>query len=141
MTDLPGMSEDDHDAVIAAAELVGRCGARALEVGFSGDENGPIEDADWYAHAQFNGKRVITEGHVGPAAAMERLARNLLGDSPEYEDAHCRRCGKVITLSEVTHVEDPEAKCRWKRQGRTWVPGCGKGIDQTIKLREFQEGK
>ncbi|RCG17276.1 hypothetical protein DQ384_39815 [Sphaerisporangium album] len=41
----------DEDAVMAALDLVGRAGAKSLQVGYL-HENVPAEQAAWWAHAQ-----------------------------------------------------------------------------------------
>jgi len=41
----------DEDALIAAADLVGRTGATGFEIGYLHDDV-PAEKAGWYAHAQ-----------------------------------------------------------------------------------------
>lgn len=118
------MSAMDQDAVVAAAELAGRCGARELEVGWLHD-GVPAEEAGWYAHAQFRGARITEEGHRGPLEALEALARRLMAG------ATCRRCGQPVRLS------DGEPGCRWTRMGKRWEPGCGLPINQGIELPEW----
>ena len=105
-----------RDAVVASVDLIGRTGARSLELGFVRD-GVPVSEADWWAHAQFRGARVGVEHHAGP---LEALARRLLAG------ATCRRCGKPIQLS------DTAAGCRWTRHGDRWQPGCGKPVDLSI---------
>lgn len=127
------MAEIDEDAVIACADLVGRAGATGFEIGYL-HEGVPIEEAGWYAHAQYRGARITAEDHPSPEAAAEALAWRLL------TGAKCR-CGKLVALSDAgaiaydnAHLIDgstwtPEqaaeaGQCRWTRNGRTWTPGC-----------------
>lgn len=112
----------DQDAFKAGVELVGRAGAKNFEVGYLHDEV-PLEEADWYAHAQFEGTRIIEEHYRGPVEAVEALARRLL------TGGLCRRCGKPISLADTTEG------CRWTRQGSRWEPGCDKPIDHSISSR------
>src|SRR5690348_5749143 len=124
----------DEDALIAAADLVGRSGAKGFQIGYL-HEDVPAEQAGWYAYAQYQGARITTEEHRGPVEAAEALARRLL------EGGKCTRCGGLIALSSKGAVFYPDAvmadgsrftlkqaqaspQCRWSRQGRRWVPGC-----------------
>lgn len=124
----------DEDALIAAADLVGRSGAKGFEIGYLNDDV-PIDEADWYCHAQYQGTRIIAEHHPGPVEAAEALARRIL------EGGKCTRCGGLISLSGKGAVFYPDAvmadgsrftlqqakaspQCRWSRQGRSWVAGC-----------------
>jgi hypothetical protein len=124
----------DEDALIAAADLVGRTGAQGFEIGFLHDDV-PAAEAGWYCHAQYRGARVIAEG-AGPVEAAEALARRLL------EGGRCR-CGRLVALSDDGAVafggrmtdgstwplEQAAAagQCRWSRYGRRWVSACGAG--------------
>jgi len=121
----------DEDALVAAADLVGRTGAKGFEIGYLHDDV-PIEQAGWYAHAQFEGARITEEGHTGPVQAAEALARRLL------EGGKCTKCGGLVALSSRGAVFHPTAKltdgtrwdgppprqCRWTRMGSHWVAGC-----------------
>ena len=123
----------DEDALFAAADLVGRTGAKSVEVGYTDDEPG----SPWYAHAQYRGAR-ITEEAAGPVEAAEALARRLLSGGK------CTRCGGLIalsgsgaliyesaTLTDGTRWTAKEAakagQCRWTRMGRRWEAGCQQG--------------
>lgn len=122
----------DQDAVSACADLVGRTGATGLEVGYLHDDV-PPEQAAWYAHAQFRGARITTDGHRDPIEAMDALCRRILAG------AMCR-CGKLVALSDDSAVafdgtlvdgtrwtaEDARGagQCRWRRLGPRWVRGC-----------------
>lgn len=99
------------DAVIAAADLADRAGASGLEIGFTGDPDGPMHEARWYAHAQYRGARIIVEEHTSPAAAATALAIRLL------TGATCR-CGQAVTLTDAPNA------CRWTLEGKRWEPGC-----------------
>lgn len=115
----------DQDALIAAADLVGRSGASHFEVGYLHDEV-PFDEAGWYAHAQFKGVLIRfpedeeSTAVRGPIEAAEGLARRL------FAGAQCRRCGELIWLS------DGEGGCRWRRMGDRWEPGCDKPVDVSI---------
>lgn len=109
----------DQDALDAALDLIGRTGARSFEIGYLRDDV-PLEQAGWYAHAQYRGARITAEDHPGPVEAAEALARRLL------TGARCVNCDKVITLS----GEASRKTCRWTRLGTRWEKGCqqpGKG--------------
>lgn len=100
----------DQDALLAAAALVGRTGARNLEIGYLHDDV-PVHEAGWYAHAQYKGTRVIEEDHRGPIEAVEALARRLL------DGGQCAHCKQTVTLTDG-------GGCRWTRMGRQWRRGC-----------------
>jgi len=123
----------DEDAVVACADLVGRSGARGFEIGYLHDDV-PVEDAGWYASAQYRGAWLVAENHRGPAEAAEALALRIL------KGGKCR-CGKLVALSTTGAIAFPDAhmadgsrwtakdaaragQCLWRRNGRQWVPGC-----------------
>lgn len=129
------MSDFDEDALIAAVDLVGRAGATQFQFGYLHDDV-PIEDAGWYAHAQYRGARVIVENRADPVEAAEALARRLL------TGGMCTHCGGLITLSDagaLVHLGATMAdgtvltatrargmaQCRWRRVGNRWERGCG----------------
>lgn len=104
------MTYDYADAVVACADLAGRAGARDFQIGYVHDDV-PVEEAGWYAHASYQGARVITDQHRSPTAAAMRLAERLL------RGAQCR-CGNPVALSDET------TGCRWRLMGQRWEPGC-----------------
>jgi hypothetical protein len=123
----------DEDAVVAAADLVGRAGAREFEIGYLHDDV-PVEEAGWYANAKYRGTRITEENHRGPTEAAEALARRIL------TGARCR-CGKLVALSDdgavafdnVTMADGSKwsakkarkaGQCRWTRVGKRWEPSC-----------------
>lgn len=103
----------DEDALIAGVDLVERCGAKAFEVGHVHDDV-PIEQAGWWASAEWNGRKEFVDKHRGPVEAVEALARRLL------EGGMCTHCRQKITLT--GGVGDDV--CRWTRMGRKWRRGC-----------------
>lgn len=128
------MSAFDDDAVQAAADLVGRSGARELEIGYLHDDV-PSEQAGWYAKVTYRGSRLIEEDHRGPVEACEALARRIL------LGAKCAHCGGLVALSDdgavafaQAHMADGTTwtakqamatkQCRWRRHGNRWVRGC-----------------
>lgn len=98
--------EGDRDAVFAAADLVGRAGATAFDIGF---ELG--NPANWHAQAFYQGVRVFVGGQPTPAAAATGLSVRLL------TGAACR-CGQKVSLRAAT------SGCLWRLEGQRWVPGC-----------------
>lgn len=94
----------------ACANLVGRTGVRGFEIGFVNDDV-PMEDAGWYAHASFQGARIQVQDHRSPSAAALALAEQILIGGA------CR-CGKQVTLA------DRQDGCRWRLMGKRWEPGC-----------------
>lgn len=126
----------DEDALMAAADLVGRTGAKSFEIGYLHDDV-PAAEAGWYANAQYKGARITEEG-AGPIEAAEALARRLLAGGK------CTRCGGLIALSSSGAFAYPSAtltdgtkwtaedakaakQCRWTRMGRRWEAACQQG--------------
>lgn len=101
----------NDDIVIACADLAGRAGAAGFEIGYAGDEHGPVDEARWYAVATYRGARIIADEHRSPTAAALALAERLLSG------AMCR-CTQLVTLS------DDGQGCRWRLVARRWEPGC-----------------
>jgi hypothetical protein len=101
----------NDDIVLACADLVGRAGASGFEIGYAGDEHGPVEEARWYAVATYRGARLIADEHRSPTAAALGLAERLLAG------ATCR-CTRTVSLS------DTNSGCRWQLVGQRWEPGC-----------------
>lgn len=102
----------DGDATIACADLCARIGATSFEVGCL-DDDVPVEQARWYAHAQFRGSRVTVEDKRSPDEAADALAERLL------RGGRCTLCDRIVTLV-VVH----ETRCTWWRDGSAWVRGC-----------------
>lgn len=105
----------DQDALNAALDLVGRTGAREVEIGYLHDDV-PVEEAGWYAHAKYRGARITVENHRGPVEATEALARRLLTGGT------CTHCQRTITLGGSTTFS--QKKCRWTRLAAKWERGC-----------------
>lgn len=120
-----------RDAVIAAADLAERSGARAVEYGHTDPDAGPVT---WYSTADYDGGRQITTaGHPDPGAAAMALSERLL------TGAKCR-CGALVALSvagafappdtaTMMDGSDPRAlrdaeHCLWILDGDRWEPGC-----------------
>jgi len=126
--------EFDQDAVNAGLDLFHRCGAKEVQFGYL-HENVPIEQADWYAWAQFHsGDRIMVNGKPGPVEAIETLARRLINGSK------CTHCLQTMTLSGAPH----EGVCRWTRQGDKWQRGCIEthtAKQLFIKPRDFAPGQ
>ncbi len=128
----------DQDALIAAIDLVGRAGAREFQVGYLHDDV-PVAEADWYAHAQYRGRRIIVEHHAGPVEAAEALALRIL------TGAKCNHCQALVALNDdgafayasaemadgtswTAEEAAAAGQCRWRRVGRRWVRGCDGGV-------------
>lgn len=109
------VNDMDQDALDAAVDLIGRTGARGFEIGYLHDDV-PAKEAGWYAHAQYQGTRLIAEDHPGPVEAAEALARRLLTGGT------CTHCKGFITLSD--RKQKRGKVCRWTRQGARWERGC-----------------
>lgn len=125
MEDLP--SGVDEDAFFAALDLIGRAGARQTEFGYLNEEV-PVEEADWWAKAQYRGARVMVEHHRGPVEAVEALARRLLSGGM------CTHCQRGIALS----GESPDF-CRWTRVGRKWERGCRETHTERMPEEKIRE--
>jgi hypothetical protein len=133
-----GVIEDadfDEDALDAGINLVGRTGAKNLEIGYANDDAVLARDGDWYAVCAYAGTKVMEEHHQGPVEAVDALARRLM------TGAKCTHCGGLIALSDrgarafesatlldgtrmtaETYAAMPQ--CRWRRMGKVWERGC-----------------
>lgn len=126
----------DEVRLLAASLLVGHTGARDLEFGYLHD-GVPLEQADWWATANYGGTKLTVEHKTGPVEAVEGLAIRLL------TGAKCRWCQGLVALNRegavaypggpmldgTTMPEDPAdiaklGQCLWRRNGRRWEPGC-----------------
>ena len=127
------MIDLDEDALVASVDLIGRTGARDFTFGYLRDDV-PIEQAEWWAAARYQGAEIREDGHAGPLSAVEALARRLL------TGGMCIHCGGRISLSEQgppefvgtmldgTRMDRKRARsmpeCRWQRVGARWMRGC-----------------
>lgn len=101
----------------AAIDLIGRMGAKSLEVGYA--ETG---DGDWWAGALWNGRKVHVDGKYVPDAALDALARRLLVGGT------CAHCGKTVTIVGTRGRKH----CLWKRSGKRWERGCTGPDDRRV---------
>lgn len=126
----------DDDALVASVDLIGRTGARDLEIGHDGDGDEPaVSDVRWHAVCSYSGTKVIEDGHPDPVTAVEALARSLMTGGV------CTHCQGLIALSDRgaviragsrlldgTVMTEERARamsqCRWTRQGARWARGC-----------------
>lgn len=132
---MSALPEESHDILIACVELVGRCGAREFEIAYLHDDV-PMEEAGWWAGANYGGHRIIVEDQPSPFHAAQGLAEKIL------TGAKCK-CGKLVALSDdgamfmgqlsVNMADGTEwtaeeaiaaGQCRWRREGPRWKPGC-----------------
>lgn len=130
------MDNIDVDALTAAVSLVGHAGAKSFEFGYLHDDV-PIDKADWWAMAQYQGTKVIVEHKTSPIEAAEALAMTLL------TGAKCTWCEGLVafntegaiaypgmTMFDGTQMPtDQDAlvamgQCLWRRIGKRWEPGC-----------------
>lgn len=141
--------EPDQDVILAATDLVRRCGAKELTFGHLHD-GVPIEQAAWWAKAVFGGAVVMTEGKTGPEEALTALAERLL------TGAQCQRCGGLVQLREEGATAFPDAPrpdgkrwsqkeiedaglCRWRREGPKWQFGCARAPEPGDELHTTEE--
>ena len=82
----------DEPLLLAAVDMIGRTGAKNLEIGFDDDN----EDL-WYAQATYGKSKVIVEGFDNPVKATEALVRKLM------HGGRCTHCGKMVTLEDGMH--------------------------------------
>jgi hypothetical protein len=114
----------DQDALHASLDLVRRSGASTIEFGYL-DEDVPVEEARWWASAEYRGIKISVEDHRGPIEAdaeREEVGARLWparrpfdpGARPESElmaDPTVCKCGHRI----YTHG-------RWREPGSgNWV--------------------
>lgn len=108
---MPSRENLDMDAIIACTDLVGRSGAKDLELGYVHDDV-PVDEAGWYATATYRGAKIIVDDQRSQDAACDALARRIL------DGGHCAHCGQLVTLN------DDLPGCRWRRMGARWERGC-----------------
>lgn len=110
----PMTQEEFDDRMAAAVDLIGRCGATDLEVGFLHDDV-PMEEADWWAAAHFRGARVTVEHKKNPGHAVDSLLVRLL------DGARCAHCGKYVTNRKSV---SGRKYCKFIREGERFQRGC-----------------
>lgn len=99
------------DVFMACADLVGRAGAKSFDFGYMNEEAKTVEDAQWYASAQYKGTRFFVDNHASPTEAAMALAEKIM------RGAMCK-CGERVTLT------DGVPGCRWLLMGKRWEPSC-----------------
>ena len=105
----------EQKAVLAAADLVGRSGARRFEFGYLNaqglafERDGPM----WWASAIFKGRRLGVEGQPSPGMACTLLVGQII------DGGQCTKCGEVSTVS-------GDGPCVWTFDAETsrWESGC-----------------
>ncbi len=114
----------DEDILVACADLVDRAGGMHFELGHVHDDV-PPEEAGWYAHATYQGARIIVDDQRSPAAAALGLAERIL------TGGQCK-CGRISTVTQT----DSRTRCRWQRVGQRWESGCDAyGVDLPASMR------
>lgn len=116
MTMPPGV---DHDVTIAAIDVIGRMGAKDVEVGYLDEDAPTAAGARWWATAHWNGTKILAENHTGPDVALDALARQLL------DGGHCTHCGQRIRLgAPPRRAAKIRGVCFWRRTGDRWIRSC-----------------
>lgn len=133
------LDPDDENALLATADLLPRCGAVDFDFGCL-HEDVPVEDAGWWAYAEFpGGERIRVENQRGPIEAFKALAARIL------DGGMCATCKRLVTTSDegirvratinildgskmsqedaAAHVRRNGA-CHWRRDGKRWYSGC-----------------
>jgi len=109
----------DASSVRAAANLVGRTGARELEIGYLHDDV-PSHLAGWYAIATYKGAKVIVEDQPHPVVALRKLALKLI------EGGACTYCLRTVSTRRIDRDT-----CYWQIINMRWERGCGSGKDES----------
>lgn len=99
------------DAFMACADLVGRAGAKSFDFGYMNEDAKTVEDAQWYASAQYRGTRLFVDNHASPTGAAMALAEKIM------RGAMCK-CGEPVALT------DDAPGCRWRLMGKRWESTC-----------------
>lgn len=103
-------------------EMIGRMGAKSLELGWLVDDPGP-GIANWYASAEFRSGTLTTTPQMAPHEATRALLDML------RRDARCAWCGR-----KVGWAERGKGRCFWRRIDGRWERGCT-NTTPTIKER------
>ncbi|HEV2071079.1 MAG TPA: hypothetical protein VGR26_14915 [Acidimicrobiales bacterium] len=116
-------SKSVQDRLVAACDMVGRSGARSLELGYhpAFDEHGneldeattPAHRFRWWAKATYQGAVLAVDDGRGPIETVEALAARV------QKDARCGRCGRLICWGGTRR-----RYCWWRRTDGRWEPGC-----------------
>ena len=107
----PGMQP-----VVAAADLVGRAGAKGFEIAWDcphatdSDSGHSCPEVTWTCSASYKGHRIFTEARSHPAQAANELAVKIL------TGGSCR-CGETVGLFGAPG-------CQWQLVDDRWEPGC-----------------
>lgn len=112
MSDLPPMSDEASARLQADVDLIGRAGARELEVGYL-DDDVPADEARWYAKAMWRGTALMYDDQPDPWTAVRLLAERVM------RDAACNHCGKPISWGLAT-----PGHCPWEVRNQRWQVGC-----------------
>lgn len=124
--------KEDLDVIMACVDVVGRSGARDFEMGYL-HERVPMNQAGWWARAQYRGYRMSVEG-AGPVDVAQKLTERVL------RGAKCI-CGKLVALElesafayhevllrdgSTWTARDAAAagQCLWQRNGAKYARGC-----------------
>ncbi len=81
----------DVQRSIALFGLIAHTGASDIELGYMNDEK-PYE---WWAKANWNGHRVISEGHLGADDALDEIAKQVI------HNGTCTKCDRKVTFGYI----------------------------------------
>ncbi len=113
----------DQDRLIAACDMVGRTGAKSLELGYHplfDDAGNELDEGtmsasaySWWAKATYRGAVLAVDDQPGPVEALVALEERV------RKDAACAHCRRPIAWGFRRRRH-----CWWtEREGR-WEPGC-----------------
>lgn len=130
LEDLVPLNPVDRLLILAHADLIGRTGAKAIEVAYVEDDDAEPDSArSWWAAAQHKGTKTHVEGYPDPAGALTGLVLKLIGGG---ECAACHRRIRPVPAGDphVTAAKHPRlTRCVWAivfaPEGSWWQAGCG----------------
>lgn len=106
-----------------AVEMVGRTGAKSLELGYhpafdaEGNEldekTTPAAAFSWWAKATYRGVMLAVDDQPGPLEALVALEGRV------RRGAACAHCGRIIDWGGKRR-----RYCWWRQLGGRWEPGC-----------------
>lgn len=118
-----------RDQLRQAVDLIGRAGARQLEIGWDCPHTPDVPDGHycaevtWYAEARWRGARLFFDKLADPLEAVEALAGRVAAG------AACGHCRRRIAWG-ISATRRPGI-CPWRvdEAGR-WQPGCTIGKER-----------
>lgn len=103
------MDDTDRAVLTHTVAAVGRTGARGIEIGHLEDGDVPIDQARWYATAQYRGAKVSCDEQTSPIAAVVGLYAMLAAGGT------CVTCRRTVAIDHTDQGYTDGARMRHGR--------------------------